>query len=294
MGLTDTLTQGYSMADIISGTEMRAAILDELRQEVEAIREKHGTVPGLVTILVGENPASISYVTLKVKTALSLGFHEIQDNQPADVSEEALLALIDKYNRDPSIHGILVQLPLPKHIDENKVIYAIDPDKDVDGFTPVNVGRMVIGEECFLPCTPAGCIEMLKSTGVPIAGKDAVVIGRSNIVGKPMAMLLLAADATVTICHSKTENLAEIARQADILVAAVGRPNFVTGEMIKPGAAVIDVGINRVNGELIGDVNAKEAAEKAAYLTPVPGGVGQMTIAMLLSNTLDAAERDGR
>ena len=180
------------MADIISGTEMRAAILDELRQEVEAIREKHGTVPGLVTILVGENPASISYVTLKVKTALSLGFHEIQDNQPADVSEEALLALIDKYNRDPSIHGILVQLPLPKHIDENKVIYAIDPDKDVDGFHPVNLGRMVIGGDAvrFLPCTPAGIQEMLVRSGVEMAGAEVVVVGRSNIVGKPISVML--------------------------------------------------------------------------------------------------------
>ena len=214
------------MADIISGTEMRAAILDELRQEVEAIREKHGTVPGLVTILVGENPASISYVTLKVKTALSLGFHEIQDNQPADVSEEALLALIDKYNRDPSIHGILVQLPLPKHIDENKVIYAIDPDKDVDGFHPVNLGRMVIGGDAvrFLPCTPAGIQEMLVRSGVEMAGAEVVVVGRSNIVGKPISVMLgqkgPGANATVTMVHTRTKDLAEHCRRADILELA--------------------------------------------------------------------------
>ena len=212
------------MADIISGTEMRAAILDELRQEVEAIREKHGTVPGLVTILVGENPASISYVTLKVKTALSLGFHEVQDNQPADISEEALLALIGKYNRDPSIHGILVQLPLPKHIDENKVIYAIDPDKDVDGFHPVNLGRMVIGGDAvrFLPCTPAGIQEMLVRSGVEMAGAEVVVVGRSNIVGKPISIMLgqkgPGANATVTMVHTRTQDLAGHCRRADILI----------------------------------------------------------------------------
>ena len=292
MGLTDTLTQGYSMADIISGTEMRAAILDELRQEVEAIREKHGTVPGLVTILVGENPASISYVTLKVKTALSLGFHEIQDNQPADVSEEALLALIDKYNRDPSIHGILVQLPLPKHIDENKVIYAIDPDKDVDGFHPVNLGRMVIGGDAvrFLPCTPAGIQEMLVRSGVEMAGAEVVVVGRSNIVGKPMAMLMLRENATVTVCHSKTENLASFTSNADILIAAVGRAKMITADMVKPGAAVIDVGMNRdENGKLCGDVDFESISKIAGAITPVPGGVGPMTVALLMRNTAEAA-----
>ena len=240
------------MADIISGTDMRAAILDELRQEVEAIREKHGTAPGLVTILVGENPASISYVTLKVKTALSLGFHEIQDNQPADVSEEALLALIDKYNRDPSIHGILVQLPLPKHIDENKVIYAIDPDKDVDGFHPVNLGRMVIGGDAvrFLPCTPAGIQEMLVRSGVEMAGAEVVVVGRSNIVGKPISVMLgqkgPGANATVTMVHTRTKDLAEHCRRADILIVAAGVPGLVKPDWIKPGATVIDVGVNRV------------------------------------------------
>ena len=282
------------MAEIISGTEMRAAILDELRQEVEAIREKHGTVPGLVTILVGENPASISYVTLKVKTALSLGFHEIQDNQPADVSEEALLALIDKYNRDPSIHGILVQLPLPKHIDENKVIYAIDPDKDVDGFHPVNLGRMVIGGDAvrFLPCTPAGIQEMLVRSGVEMAGAEVVVVGRSNIVGKPMAQLLLDKNATVTLTHSRTRHLARICKRADVLIVAIGQGNFVTKDYVKEGAVVIDVGMNRDdNGKLIGDVKFDEVAELASLITPVPGGVGPMTITMLLEQTYQAALR---
>lgn len=303
MGLTDTLTQGYSMADIISGTDMRAAILDELRQEVEAIREKHGTVPGLVTILVGENPASISYVTLKVKTALSLGFHEIQDNQPADVSEEALLALIDKYNRDPSIHGILVQLPLPKHIDENKVIYAIDPDKDVDGFHPVNLGRMVIGGDAvrFLPCTPAGIQEMLVRSGVEMAGAEVVVVGRSNIVGKPISVMLgqkgPGANATVTMVHTRTKDLAEHCRRADILIVAAGVPGLVKPDWIKPGATVIDVGVNRVGFNektgkpiLSGDVDFAEASKVAGKITPVPGGVGPMTIAMLLKNTVQAWE----
>ena len=254
------------MADIISGTEMRAAILDELRQEVEAIREKHGTVPGLVTILVGENPASISYVTLKVKTALSLGFHEIQDNQPADISEEALLALIDKYNRDPSIHGILVQLPLPKHIDENKVIYAIDPDKDVDGFHPVNLGRMVIGGDAvrFLPCTPAGIQEMLVRSGVEMAGAEVVVVGRSNIVGKPISVMLgqkgPGANATVTMVHTRTKDLAEHCRRADILIVAAGVPGLVKPDWIKPGATVIDVGVNRVGFAITDDAVVREAA----------------------------------
>lgn len=290
------------MADIISGTEMRAAILDELRQEVEGIREKHGTVPGLVTILVGENPASISYVTLKVKTALSLGFHEIQDNQPADVSEEALLALIDKYNRDPSIHGILVQLPLPKHIDENKVIYAIDPDKDVDGFHPVNLGRMVIGGDAvrFLPCTPAGIQEMLVRSGVEMAGAEVVVVGRSNIVGKPISVMLgqkgPGANATVTMVHTRTKDLAEHCRRADILIVAAGVPGLVKPDWIKPGATVIDVGVNRVGFNektgkpiLSGDVDFAEASKVAGKITPVPGGVGPMTIAMLMKNTVRSA-----
>ena len=269
------------MADIISGTEMRAAILDELRQEVEAIREKHGTVPGLVTILVGENAASISYVTLKVKTALSL---------------------IDKYNRDPAIHGILVQLPLPKHIDENKVIYAIDPDKDVDGFHPVNLGRMVIGGDAvrFLPCTPAGIQEMLVRSGVEMAGAEVVVVGRSNIVGKPISVMLAqkgpGANATVTMVHTRTKDLAEHCRRADILIVAAGVPGLVKPDWIKPGATVIDVGVNRVGFNektgkpiLSGDVDFAEASKVAGKITPVPGGVGPMTIAMLMKNTVRSA-----
>ena len=290
------------MADIISGTEMRTAILDELRQEVAAMREKHGTVPGLVTILIGENPASVSYVTLKVKTALSLGFHEVQDNQPADITEEALLALIDKYNRDPAIHGILVQLPLPKHIDENKVIYAINPDKDVDGFHPVNLGRMVIGGEAvrFLPCTPAGIQEMLVRAGVETAGAEVVVVGRSNIVGKPIAIMLgqkgLGANATVTLVHTRTRDLAEHCRRADILIVAAGTPGLVQAEWIKPGATVIDVGVNRVGVNektgkaiLAGDVDFAAASRVAGKITPVPGGVGPMTIAMLMKNAVVSA-----
>lgn len=290
------------MAEIISGTEMRTAILEELRGEVEAIRKKHGTVPGLVTILVGSNPASISYVTLKVKTALSLGFHEIQDNQPEDISEAALLELIEKYNRDPSIHGILVQLPLPKHIDENKVIYAIDPDKDVDGFHPVNIGRMVIGGDAvrFLPCTPAGIQEMLVRAGVETAGAEVVVVGRSNIVGKPIAIMLgqkgPGANATVTMVHTRTKDLAEHCRRADILIVAAGTPGLVKPDWIKPGATVIDVGVNRVGFNektgrpiLSGDVAFEEAGKVAGKITPVPGGVGPMTIAMLMKNTVRSA-----
>ena len=266
------------------------------------MREKHGTVPGLVTILIGENPASVSYVTLKVKTALSLGFHEVQDNQPADITEEALLALIDKYNRDPAIHGILVQLPLPKHIDENKVIYAIDPDKDVDGFHPVNLGRMVIGGEAvrFLPCTPAGIQEMLVRAGVETAGAEVVVVGRSNIVGKPIAIMLgqkgLGANATVTLVHTRTRDLAEHCRRADILIVAAGTPGLVQAEWIKPGATVIDVGVNRVGVNektgkaiLAGDVDFAAASRVAGKITPVPGGVGPMTIAMLMKNTVVSA-----
>ena len=307
------------MADIISGTEMRAAILDELRQEVEAIREKHGTVdyedimnftdevlkryPQIDPQRMGVTGISYGgYVTLKVKTALSLGFHEIQDNQPADISEEALLALIDKYNRDPSIHGILVQLPLPKHIDENKVIYAIDPDKDVDGFHPVNLGRMVIGGDAvrFLPCTPAGIQEMLVRSGVEMAGAEVVVVGRSNIVGKPISVMLgqkgPGANATVTMVHTRTKDLAEHCRRADILIVAAGVPGLVKPDWIKPGATVIDVGVNRVGFNektgkpiLSGDVDFAEASKVAGKITPVPGGVGPMTIAMLMKNTVRSA-----
>ena len=289
-------------AEIISGTEMRAAILDELRGEVAAMKEKYGAAPGLVTILVGENPASVSYVTLKVKTALDLGFHEIQDNQPEDISEEDLLALIGKYNNDPSIHGILVQLPLPKHIDEDKVIYAIDPDKDVDGFHPVNLGRMVIGDrDGFLPCTPAGIQEMIVRSGTETSGAEVVVVGRSNIVGKPISIMMgqkgVGANSTVTMVHTRTQDLEAHCKRADILIVAAGVPNLVKPEWIKKGATVIGVGVNRIgtaeSGKalLAGDVEFDKAKETAGKITPVPGGVGPMTIAMLMKNTVASAWR---
>ena len=291
-------------AELISGTQISKTILEEIKQEVAEMKEKTGKVPGLVTILVGENPASISYVTLKVKTALNLGFNEIQDNQPADISETDLLALIDKYNKDPEIHGILVQLPLPKHIDDKKVLNAIDPDKDVDAFHPVNVGRLMIGgdEGRFLPCTPAGIQELIVRSGTETKGAEVVVVGRSNIVGKPIAMMMaqkgVGANATVTIVHTGTKNLEEHCKRADILVVAAGVPNLVKPEWIKPGATVIDVGVNRVGkneetGKAIlrGDVDFEKAKEIAGKITPVPGGVGPMTICMLMRNTLRSAQK---
>ena len=290
-------------AKLIKGTEIRDEILKELEEDVKKIKEEHGVVPGLVTILVGENPASISYVTAKIKTAKALGFKEIQDNQPEDLSEADLLALVDKYNKDDTINGILVQLPLPKHIDEKKVLNAIDPDKDVDGFHPVNVGRLMIGggEVKFLPCTPAGIQEMIIRSGVETSGAEVVVVGRSNIVGKPIANIMLqkadGANSTVTIVHTRTKDMASHCKRADILIVAAGVPGLVKPEWIKPGACVIDVGVNRV-GEKIsektgkkiallkGDVDFDEAVKIAGFITPVPGGVGPMTITMLMKNTL--------
>jgi len=290
-------------AKLIKGTEIREQILEEITAEVSEIKEKHGVVPGLVTILVGENPASISYVTLKIKTAHRVGFHEIQDTQPEDLSEEALLALIDKYNNDDTINGILVQLPLPKHVDEKKVLNAIDPDKDVDGFHPVNVGRLMIGggELKFPPCTPAGIQEMIVRAGVETKGAEVVVVGRSNIVGKPIANMMLqkgvGANSTVTIVHTGTKDLASHCKRADILIVAAGVPGLVKPEWIKPGACVIDVGVNRIGEKisektgkkiaiLSGDVDFDAAKEIAGWITPVPGGVGPMTITMLMKNTL--------
>ena len=292
-------------AKLLKGTEIREAILAEIKQEVETIKAAHGVVPGLVTILVGQNPASISYVTLKIKTAHSLGFKEIQDNQPADISEKALLALLEKYGRDETIHGILVQLPLPPHINEKRVLNAIDPDKDVDGFHPVNVGRLLIGgdEVKFPPCTPAGIQEIIRRSGVETSGAEVVVVGRSNIVGKPIANMLMqkgrGANATVTVVHTGTRNLADHCRRADILIVAAGVPGLVKPEWIKPGACVIDVGVNRVGEKtdattgrkiaiLRGDVDFEEASKIAGSITPVPGGVGPMTIAMLMRNTLNS------
>jgi len=290
-------------ATLIKGTEIREQILEEITAEVSEIKEKHGVVPGLVTILIGANPASMSYVTLKIKTAHRVGFNEIQDSQPVDISEEDLLALIDKYNNDDSINGILVQLPLPKHIDDKKVLNAIDPDKDVDGFHPVNVGRLMIGgdEVKFPPCTPAGIQEMIVRAGVETSGAEVVVVGRSNIVGKPIANMMLqkgpGANSTVTVVHTRTKDMDQHCKRADILIVAAGVPDLVKPEWIKPGACVIDVGVNRV-GEKIsektgkkiailkGDVDFNAAKEIAGYITPVPGGVGPMTITMLMKNTL--------
>lgn len=248
-----------------------------------------GIIPHLAVVLVGENPASQTYVRNKETACKKAGIRSTVIRLDEDCTQQALEDVVLSLNQDVSVHGILVQLPLPGHLDESRVLELIDPDKDVDGFHAMNSGRLMNGQPRFVPCTPLGVIKLLEAYNIPIAGKHAVIIGRSNIVGKPMAMLLLAKDATVTICHSKTQNLPDIARQADILVAAVGRPGFVTVDMVKPGATVIDVGISRVDGQIVGDV-APEVAEIAGYLTPVPGGVGQMTIAMLLANTLDAAK----
>lgn len=279
------------MAQIISGKELAARIKQRVSSQVEELKAG-GVTPCLAVVLVGDDPASAVYVRGKESDCRECGIESRMLRLPADTTQDQLLEQLKQLAEDRSVHGILVQLPLPAQIDEQAVIAAIPPEKDVDGFSPVNVGRMMIGEECFLPCTPAGCIEMLKSTGMPIAGKRAVVLGRSNIVGKPAAMLLLRENATVTICHSKTENLAQLCAEADILVAAIGKAKFVTGDMVKPGAVVIDVGINRdENGKLCGDVDFAAAEQKASFITPVPGGVGLMTRAMLLVNTIQAARR---
>ena len=277
----------------IDGREVAKKWKENAAQRAQALTEK-GVTPHLAVIVAGDNPASQVYVRNKENACLRAGIRSTILRLPESCTQEELEGAVAALNADQSVHGILVQLPLPKGLDEARVLALIDPEKDVDGFHAMNTGKLMNGQPGFVPCTPLGVMKLLEAYNIPTRGRHAVVIGRSNIVGKPMAMLLLAADATVTVCHSKTENLADITRQADILVAAVGRANFVTGDMIKPGATVIDVGVNRLDGALVGDVNAEEAAQKAAYLTPVPGGVGQMTIAMLLSNTLDAAERHGR
>lgn len=279
------------MAIRIEGKLLAAQVKERVAAGVKELKE-NGIEPCLAVIMVGENPASQVYVKGKVKDCAECGIKSLEIHLPAETTQNELLQKLAELAGDAGVHGLLVQLPLPAHIDEKTVIEAIPPQKDVDGFTAVNVGRMMIGEECFLPCTPAGCMEMIRSTGVSISGKNAVVIGRSNIVGKPAAMLLLRENATVTICHSRTENLKQVCANADILVAAVGRAGFVTGDMVKPGAVVIDVGINRnAQGKLCGDVDYDAAAEKAGYITPVPGGVGLMTRAMLMQNTLQAAQK---
>ncbi|MCR5682603.1 MAG: bifunctional methylenetetrahydrofolate dehydrogenase/methenyltetrahydrofolate cyclohydrolase FolD [Clostridiales bacterium] len=280
-------------ARILDGKKISAAVREDIKARAAALTERTGIVPGLAVILVGENPASQVYVRNKKKACEEAGFYSVVITMPADTAQETLLEMIEELKADRQIHGILVQLPLPPQIDEQAVIAAIPPEKDVDAFHPENVGHIMIGDHRFLPCTPAGVMKMLEIEDIPVAGRECVVIGRSNIVGKPMAMLLLQANGTVTICHSKTKNLPEVTRRADILVSAVGKAGFVTADMVKPGAVVIDVGMNRnAEGKLCGDVDFPAVSEIASAITPVPGGVGVMTITMLLENTLRAASGD--
>ena len=287
-------------AQIISGTEVAKQIREELKQEIAELKEKHNLIPGLATILVGEDPASQVYVGAKEKTSLVLGIYSERLDLPADTSQEKLLSLIDKLNKDPKIHGILVQLPLPKHINETRVLYAVDPKKDVDGFHPVNVGKLMIGEPDYLPCTPHGIQQLLIRSGVKIEGAEVVIVGRSNIVGKPIANILLqkkeGANATVTVCHTRTRDISLHTKRADILIVAAGKPKAITADMVKEGVVVIDVGVNRVGKTpegkaiLVGDVDFDAVKEKAKAITPVPGGVGPMTITMLMLNTVKAAK----
>ena len=287
-------------AEIISGKEVAKTIRAELGEEVAELRQKHGVVPGLATVLVGEDPASISYVTAKGKACDKIGINSFQHKLSAETGEEELLRLVDELNNDDRVHGILVQLPLPGQINESKVLYAINPDKDVDGFHPVNVGRLVIGEEVFPPCTPAGIQELIVRSGTPTEGAELVIVGRSNIVGKPIAVMMLqkkaGANSTVTVCHTRTRDMAAHTTRADILIVAAGKPKAIGAEMVKPGATVIDVGVNRIGftesgkARLVGDVDFEAVKEVAAKITPVPGGVGPMTITMLLKNTVRAAK----
>ncbi|MFP4300781.1 MAG: bifunctional methylenetetrahydrofolate dehydrogenase/methenyltetrahydrofolate cyclohydrolase FolD [Spirochaetaceae bacterium] len=288
-------------AEILDGKALAKEMREEIRVETEALA-KSGTRPGLAVLLVGEDPASVSYVRGKERALQEAGMHERDHRLPADVSEERLLALIREINDDPRIHGILVQLPLPDQIDSERVVAAIDPDKDVDGFHPVNLGRMIRGLDCFYPCTPHGVVKILERAGIGIAGKEVVIVGRSNLVGRPLSIMLSQksdqGNATVTVCHSRTRNLVEHTRRAEILIAAAGAPKMITSEMISEGTVVIDVGVNRVEDpeakkgyRLVGDVDYDGALEKASYITPVPGGVGPMTITMLLYNTLLSAKR---
>ena len=284
-----------SQARIIDGKAIAAQVRANVGAQVAELKRDHGFVPGLAVVLVGEDPASKVYVKNKALQTVEVGMKSVEHKLPVETSQAVLLALVGELNRDPTIHGILVQMPLPKHIDSLKVIEAIDPVKDVDGFHAVNVGRLSIGERCLVPCTPTGSIILAKSVLPSLKGLDAVVVGRSNIVGKPMAQLLIKEDCTVTVAHSRTRDLEAVCRRADILVAAVGRPEFVKGSWVKPGAIVIDVGINRITGpdgkgKLVGDVAYDEAVKVAGAITPVPGGVGPMTIACLLKNTLEAAQ----
>ncbi|HOK95693.1 MAG TPA: bifunctional methylenetetrahydrofolate dehydrogenase/methenyltetrahydrofolate cyclohydrolase FolD [Anaerohalosphaeraceae bacterium] len=288
-------------ANIIDGKQTAAQMREELKQKVALLKSK-GIRPGLAVVLVGQDPASQSYVAAKEKACEEIGIYSDDNRLPAETTEQQLLELVGKLNADPRIHGILVQLPLPKHIDENKILLAIHPDKDVDGFHPVNVGKMVVGQECFLPCTPHGVIQLLLRHNVVLDGAEVVVVGRSNIVGKPVANMLLqkskTGNATVTVCHTRTKDIAAHCRRADIIIAAAGRPNTITADMVKDGAVVIDVGVNRIEDagrkcgyRLVGDVDFEAVSRKASLITPVPGGVGPMTITMLLYNTVQAAER---
>jgi methylenetetrahydrofolate dehydrogenase (NADP+)/methenyltetrahydrofolate cyclohydrolase len=287
-------------AQIIKGSEVAKQIREELKQEIAELKEKHNLVPGLATVLVGEDPASQVYVGAKEKTSKALGIYSERHDLPADTSEEDLLALVDKLNKDPKIHGILVQLPLPKHIDTTRVLYAIDPEKDVDGFHPVNVGKLMIGEPNYIPCTPHGIWQLLMRSGVQIEGAEVVVVGRSNIVGKPIANILIQkqknANATVTVCHTRTRDMTFHTKRADILIVAAGKPKAITADMVKDGVVIIDVGVNQIgttaDGKriLCGDVDFEAVKEKAAAITPVPGGVGPMTITMLMLNTVRAAK----
>ncbi len=279
------------MAKIIDGKAISATIREEIFEEVKSFESENGIKPGLAVIIVGENPASKVYVRNKKLACEQVGFNSEVIEMPEDTSEKELLSVIERLNEDKNTHGILVQLPLPKHINEESVLLNINPAKDVDAFHPFNVGKIMTGNFDLAPCTPAGVMELIRRSGVDIKGKECVIVGRSNIVGKPQAMLMLQADATVTICHSKTKDLAASCRRADILVAAIGKPNFFTADMVKEGAIVIDVGINRgEDGKLYGDVDFAQVEPKASYITPVPGGVGPMTITMLLKNTLNAAK----
>ncbi len=277
-------------AEIIDGKQISADIRAEVAAEVKKLKSKHGLTPGLAVVLVGEDPASQVYVRNKESACAEVGFNSFKFELPADTSQEKLMDLVYELNNRDDIHGILVQLPLPSQLDSAEVLLAIEPNKDVDGFHPVNVGRLAVGQATMPPCTPAGCVELLKRSGARLEGANAVIVGRSNIVGKPAALLLLAENCTVTIAHSKTRDLAGVCRGADVLVAAVGVPKMITGDMVKEGATVIDVGINRTDEGLVGDVDFEAAREKARAITPVPGGVGPMTIAMLMKNTLKATQ----
>jgi methylenetetrahydrofolate dehydrogenase (NADP+)/methenyltetrahydrofolate cyclohydrolase len=280
-------------AKIISGKDIAKKIREELQVEVEKLKSEHGITPGLAVVLVGENPASVVYVRNKEKACAVVGIYSEKHDLPADTSQEDLLALIDRLNQDPKIHGILVQLPVPDQIDAKAVLEAISPEKDVDGFHPYNVGRLLTGDATFISCTPFGVMKMLDYSGIELKGKHAVIVGRSNIVGKPVALLLMERHATITICHSRSVPLENYTRQADILIAAIGRAEIIKADMVKEGAVVIDVGINRgADGKLVGDVAFDEVSQKASAISPVPGGVGPMTIAMLLYNTVQSAKKE--